>query len=513
MALSKAPKNTYPPAVDIRGLTYELPDGRVLFRDLNASIGPGLTALVGPNGVGKTTLARLISGDLEPTSGHIVRNVPATVFAQREDPDLLHKHLSGGQWMRVRLERFRTRLKRELADSMTGSFLILDEPTNDLDRDGRDAVLDFLRQRSRSGAATLLISHDRETLGLCDQTLELSSQGLALYGGGWREYDRARTHERENLARALETAEKERDRARAVRQAEREKQEKRNRNGAAAAAKGGQAKILLGLRKRNAQATTGKIDSGTLDRAEQAAARLSEALRAQKTAPVLYAAFAGRAIPAQKLLAEAIGFNVRYSELSTNQNGKTVGTTDTRWVFNRDLDFVWKGNVRIALQGSNGSGKSTLVNALLGFLPQTAITRGELRTGNNRNSQILYLDQRCSLLDEDRTVFENVRAVSNATDTEIRNTLAGFLFTRDTVFQPVRTLSGGERLRAALARGFFATTLPEVLVLDEPTNNLDLANIAFLEKVVAGFEGAVIVISHDPEFVRNCGVENVFQVG
>jgi ATPase subunit of ABC transporter with duplicated ATPase domains len=506
MALSKAPhpshskpKSGQLPAVDIRGLTFELPDGRMVLRDLNASIGPGLTALVGPNGVGKTTLARLISGDLEPTHGNIIRNVPVTVFAQREEPDLLHKHLSGGQWMRIRLER----LKRKLADSMTGSFLILDEPTNDLDRDGRDAVLDFLRQRSRSGAATLLISHDRETLGLCDQTLELSSQGLALYGGGWREYDRARTHERDNLARALETAEKERDRARAVRHAEREKQEKRNRNGAAAAAKGGQAKILLGLRKRNAQATTGKIDSGTLDRAEQAAARLSEALRAQKTDPVLYAAFAGRALPAQKLLAEAIGFNVRYSELSENQN---VNTTDTRWVFNRDLDFVWKGNVRIALQGSNGSGKSTLVNALLGFLPQTAVTRGELRTGNNRNSQILYLDQRCSLLDEDRSVFENVRSVSNATDTEIRNTLAGFLFTRDTVFQPVRTLSGGERLRAALARGFFATTLPEVLVLDEPTNNLDLANIAFLEKVVSGFAGAVIVISHDPEFLKNCDV-------
>jgi ATPase subunit of ABC transporter with duplicated ATPase domains len=505
MALSKA---SLLPAVDIRGLTFELPDGRVLFRDLNASIGPGLTALVGPNGIGKTTLARLISGGLEPTHGNIIRNVPVTVFAQREEPDLLLKHLSGGQWMRIRLERLRARLKRELDGSRssvtsTGSVtLILDEPTNDLDRDGRDAVFDFLRQRTLSGAATLLISHDRETLELCDRTLELSSQGLALYGGGWREYDRARTHERENLARALETAEKERDRARAVRHAEREKQEKRNRTGAAAAAKGGQAKILLGIRKRNAQATTGKIDSGTLDRTEQAAARLSEALRAQKTDPVLYAAFAGRALPAQKLLAEAIGFNVRYSEPSENQ-----------WVFNRDLDFVWKGNVRIALQGSNGSGKSTLVNALLGTLPQTAVTRGELRTGNNRNSQILYLDQRCSLLDEDSSVFENVRAVSNASDTEIRNTLAGFLFTRDTVFQPVRTLSGGERLRAALARGFFATTLPEVLVLDEPTNNLDLANIAFLEKVVAGFEGAVIVISHDPEFVRNCGVDNDFHVG
>lgn len=505
MAPSKAPRFSRSrnlPAVDIRGLTVELPDGRVLWRDLNASIGPGITALVGSNGAGKTTLARALCGDLEESvtvSGSVIRNVPVTAFAQREEPDPSHAHLSGGEWMRARLDRLMRALEEPglPTSPISGSLLILDEPTNDLDRDGRDAVLALLRARARDGASsTLIVSHDREVLGLCDQTLELGRHGLAVYGGGWRAYEQARAREHARLERRLEAAERERDRAREVRRTEQDKQEKRNRKGSASAAKGGQAKILLGLRKRNAQATTGKIDTGTLERAERAAAQLAEAVRAQKTDPVLYAAFAGRALPAQKRIAEARGFNLRHP-------GKP-------WLYPRNLDFAWRGNCRIVLEGGNGSGKSTLMRAVLGTLPHAAVTRGELVAGLNT---VLYLDQRCSLLDPERSVFDNMRAVSAKPDAEIRNLLAGFLFSRDAVFQPVRTLSGGERLRAALARGFFAAALPEVLVLDEPTNNLDLANIAFLERVVAGFEGAVILVSHDTAFAKNCGILETLRLG
>lgn len=103
-------------------------------------------------------------------------------------------------------------------------------------------------------------------------------------------------------------------------------------------------------------------------------------------------------------------------------------------------------------------------------------------------------------------MFENVRAVSSAGESEIRNGLAQFLFANDAVFQKVSELSGGERLRASLARGLLSTQKPELMVLDEPTNNLDLVNIQFLEQVVSEFRGAVIVISHDEKFLRNCSV-------
>lgn len=147
-------------AITLRGVSFELSNGRELFQNLNLSLDVGLTALVGPNGVGKTTLARLISGDIEPTVGTVRRNTAVTFFAQRQEPpamtvdellafdytwsalseSLLNgidrqaicSDLSGGQWMRVRLSR-----------TLNDGFLILDEPTNDLDRSGREIVCSF----------------------------------------------------------------------------------------------------------------------------------------------------------------------------------------------------------------------------------------------------------------------------------------------------------------------------------------------------------------------------------
>jgi ATPase subunit of ABC transporter with duplicated ATPase domains len=378
--------------------------------------------------------------------------------------------LSGGQWMRVRL-----------ACALDDQFLILDEPTNDLDDDGRKSLTQFLQERE---GGALLISHDRGCLQLCEEIFELSNRGLARFGGGWSAYTRARECERERLSAALEGAKRERDAALANRVDQRVRQDKRNRRGAVSATRGGMPRILLGDRKRRAQTTSGKLDCTTLDRSTSAVREAYEALTEMKIDPVMYADVIGHEIPAQKLVAEALGFNVRFRD----------------WIYRQDLDFTWRGNVRIALRGANGSGKSTLVKALLGGVFET---RGRLRRGD---LVTFYLDQWCSLLREQQSVLENVSAVSQASESEIRNGLAKFLFANDAVFQRVSELSGGERLRASLARGLLSTHKPELMVLDEPTNNLDLVNIQFLEQVVRQFRGALVVISHDEEFLKNCGV-------
>lgn len=480
-----------------RGVSYELPNGRELFQNLDFSLGSGLAALVGPNGIGKSCLAKLIAGELEPAGGVMRRNGSIRLFPQRLlpppvtvagflvdyewslvgesllediDADALCTTLSGGQWMRVRL-----------AGALSEDFLILDEPTNDLDRDGRQAIIRFLKERRNN---VLLISHDRECLQQCTQIFELSNRGLTKFGGRWSAYTQARHSERERLSSALETAKRERDAVSAARAAQRSQQEKRNRRGCESAARGGAPKILLGARKRRAQATTGKIDTTTLQRTDDAVRAAHEALGNLKLEPLMYADLIGREMPAQKLVAEAREFNIRFCD----------------WIYRRDLDFSWRGPVRVALRGANGSGKSTLVKAVLGDASET---RGELRRGD---LVALHLDQRCSVLEDNMNVFENVRAVTSASDSEIRTGLARFLFAKETVFHPVRTLSGGERLRATLARGFLGTQLPELLVLDEPTNNLDLANVEFLESIVSDFRGALIVISHDEQFLTNCGV-------
>lgn len=484
--------------VVVHGVSLELASGHVLFSSLDFSLSWGITALVGPNGVGKTCLARILAGELSPTEGVVRRSGTVKLFSQRATPpslsvaefltadhewSLLSERLlqgidreatctalSGGQWMRVRLAR-------DLSDD----FLILDEPTNDLDRDGREAVAQFLRDRT---GGTLLISHDRECLQLCREVLELSNQSLARFGGGWEAYLDAKTSERDRLNAALDLAKRERSAAHAERVEKIERQDRRNRRGAAAGTRGGIPKLILGGRKRKAQATTGKIDVATLDRANEAVRAAHEAFMELKVDPVMYADLLGGELPAQKLIAEASGFNIRFDD----------------WLYACDLEFSWRGNVRVALGGGNGAGKTTLLRALLGT---PLAMRGELRVGSLTT---LYLDQRCGLLDDDASVFDNVRAVSAATDSDIRNGLARFLFAGDAAFQRVSKLSGGERLRAAIARGLLSTEKPELLLLDEPTNNLDLANVEFLERIICQYRGALVVISHDATFLERCGV-------
>ncbi|MFC4315002.1 ATP-binding cassette domain-containing protein [Steroidobacter flavus] len=492
------------PVIVARDVAYEFSNGRELFKDLSFSLSALRSGLVGPNGVGKTCLARLLAGELEPSRGVIQRHGPVTLFAQRQPPEpiavadylasveqwsltrdrllanidqqALCTTLSGGQWMRVRLARV-----------LDDGFLILDEPTNDLDREGREAVFQFLLAHT---GGVLLISHDRETLELCDEILELSNVGLMKFGGSWSEYVVEKDRERTRLGAALDQAKRERDSAIAHRFEQQARQEKRNRRGQAAAARGGIPRIIAGGLKRAAQTTTGKRDVAQVERAEAAVKSAHEAFENMKVDPVMYADLMGQALHAQKLVAEAQGFNIRFQD----------------WLYAKDLDFSWRGNVRLALQGPNGSGKSTLLKALTGA-PLT--TRGELNRGQ---LVTLYIDQRCSVLDDSLSILDNVRSVAPGSESEIRTHLARFLFTRDTVFQKTSSLSGGERLRATLARGLLSIHKPELLLLDEPTNNLDLANIEFLETLVSEFRGALIVVSHDRSFLERCGVSEEFEL-
>jgi ATPase subunit of ABC transporter with duplicated ATPase domains len=495
-------------ALTASGVSYTFPNGRELLHNLSFSLDTRLAALVGPNGVGKTTLAKILAGELGPTAGAVRRHAPVKLFPQREMPasmtvaEFLSAEyewslpgerllenidrgamcvtLSGGEWTRVRLAR-------ALDHARGDQYLILDEPTNDLDRHGRDAVFQSLRER-KGGA--LLISHDRECLQLCAAILELSNRGVMKYGGRWSAYAEAKERERERLSAALDLAKRERDSARADEAEQRSRQERRSRHGAAAAARANLPKLLLGARKRRAEATAGKLNVAATARSERLVREAHAALTEMKVDPVMYADLVGREIPARKLVAEAHGFNIRFQD----------------WIYPHDLNFTWRGNVRVALQGANGSGKSTLLAALRGGEFQT---RGQLRRGALAT---LYLDQRCSLLDDSSSVLENVRAHSSMGETQIRNQLARFLFSQQTLYQSAGELSGGERLRAALACGLLRTQQPELMVLDEPTNNLDLANVQFLERIVSAFRGALVVVSHDEIFLGNCGIGQQFPV-
>lgn len=481
-------------------VSFEYPNGHILFKDLNFSIQNEIVGLVGTNGVGKSTLAKLIAGEIELGAGTIQRNTLISYLSQREvppsvsvdeftapqshwniyqqrilegiNPELACSKLSGGQWMRVRLAKI-----------LGECFLILDEPMNDLDRAGRDILIEFLKQH-RSGA--LLISHDQESLEICESILELSPKGLTKFGGAWSEYLEHKDSLIENLERELVQNKKEKSQLITARSKRMADQEKRSQRGAKNAVKTGMSKIQIGGRKRTAQTTAGKIDLVTKDRLDSASSNLRDALEKMKTEPVMYSQMKGKSIPSQKLVAEALEYNLYFDQ----------------WLYRHPLNFCWRGNIRIALCGPNGSGKTTLLESITGA--QFTSIKGEMRRGH---LNILYINQKCSFLDDEKSIFENVREKASLDESEIRNSLAKFLFTKDKVFQKVKELSGGERLRASLAKGLLDTQKPEVLILDEPTNNLDRVNIQFLEGLVTEFQGAVVVVSHDEYFLKNCNIK------
>ncbi|MDQ7991125.1 MAG: ATP-binding cassette domain-containing protein, partial [Propionicimonas sp.] len=165
---------------------------------------------------------------------------------------------------------------------------------------------------------------------------------------------------------------------------------------------------------------------------------------------------------------------------------------------------VVRGPERIALTGPNGVGKTTLVEQLVNHRggPQGAASANPL------TDRVGYLPQRLDGLAEDRSVLDNVQAAApQVAPGLLRNRLARFLLRGDAVERPVATLSGGERFRVALARVLLADPPAQLLVLDEPTNNLDLASVEQLVAALAGYRGALLVVSHDRGFLRRLGLD------
>lgn len=490
-------------AIQLQNVSLEYSDGTLIFNQMNLSLEHLKYGLVGPNGSGKTSLARLISGELAPIQGTIKRgNESVHYFSQSEDPPLVSiaeylsdtsvyeephfmtllndlpferscSQLSGGEWMKVRLAR---------AGSIGSSFIIFDEPTNHLDREGREGILKFLDFYQ---GGVLIISHDRELLEKVDKILEISHHGVSVISGNWSQYKVWRDQERVNLLSDLENAKKKRKQCELERREQLEKQEKRQRQGHKQGAKGGIPRIVAGMLKRRAEETKGTLDKLSSRKLDDAVNEAWNAYQKLKIDPVMFAELPEVELPSGKLIFEASQFNFRFSE---NDN----------FLWKNDLNFTFYGPSRIVITGPNGSGKSTLLQLLISSLEGQ--TRGELNVGSVEMS---LLDQKYSLLDPEESIFSNVQKSSHMNDKDLRNALAMFLFQGDSVFKKVSVLSGGEKLRVALAKVLLASPPANVLLLDEPTNNLDMANIEFLEELLKQYQGALVVVSHDVEFIRS----------
>ena len=524
------------PAITISTLSWSTPDGRRLFSQLDLSFGAERTGLVGRNGVGKTSLLKLIAGALTPQSGRVsvsgslgvlrqaVQVSPeetvADLFAARaalalldraEAGDATADELAGADWTiearmaealaRVGLDAAydtplaalsggqRTRASLAALVFAEPDFLLLDEPTNNLDREGRGAVIDLLAGW-RAGA--IVVSHDRELLDTMDAIVELTSLGATRYGGNWSAY---------HARKAIEIAAAEQDLADAERrvadvarsaQATAERKARTDKTGRRKAAKGDMPRIMLGMMKNRSEGTSG------------ANARLAESRRADALDAAAAARERVEVLQPLSVVIPSTGLVAGRTVLALD--AVTAGYESGRPIIH-DLTFAMIGPERVAVTGPNGSGKTTLLALITGALQPW---QGAVRVIPDH----AMLDQQVSLLDPALSIRDNFRRINRQADENAcRAALARFMFRADAALQITGTLSGGQLLRAGLACVLGGGTPPSLLILDEPTNHLDIDSIEAVEAGLRAYDGALLVVSHDTAFLENIGVTRRVELG
>jgi ATPase subunit of ABC transporter with duplicated ATPase domains len=366
--------------------------------------------------------------------------------------------------------------------------LLLDEPTNNLDQTGRMAVRDLL---AGWGGGALVASHDRALLDQMDRIVQLSPVDVTILGGGWADFVAERDAAREVASAELDRSRREVARQRRQAQDRTEKQQSRDRMGRASRARGDLPKILLGARKERAEGTAG-AGRALADRQETEARAAVDAAR-QRVEVVVPRSFTlpSSGLPANRTV-------LRIEDVSLVRGGRCLFDS---------LSFSLTGPERVAIAGPNGAGKTSLIRLATGELAPDA---GRVNAVRER---VAVLDQHADLLDPALSVVENMRALHpELTAHQAHEVAARFAFRNEEALRPIATMSGGERLRAGLAAAFASPMVPQLLVLDEPTNHLDIEAVEELERALASYDGAMLVVSHDRAFLGAIGVQRTIRL-
>lgn len=501
------------PFVSCMGVSYELPNGNTIFENLNFNLNAKIYGLVGANGVGKTTLLKILLSELQPSEGKVVlqgsiASLPQLLKKPDLDPELpgLNPILYGLNLSPDHLERNSNQLsggeivRLHLAKLLLHppSILLLDEPTNNLDLEGKEALYSLIK---RWRGCLVVVSHDRTLLNHVEHILELSSLGLRIYGGNYDFYSEVLESENQTLSQKITTA-KQREkketedlRESLERQTRKILQSKRNNE------KGGMPKIIANGLARKSQATLGKLKDRQQDRLAQAKTQVQDLRSQQRNQSSITVDLPETRVPATKELLWVIDFNFQYSNL--------YGC-----LLSKPVSFSIVGPQRVHIKGRNGAGKTTLLKAIVN--PEfEAHVRGQIHGKVQlKTHRIAFLDQNAEVLgDGTESLLERFTSFTpHLTESERRIRLGRFLFVQEQTQKTIGSLSGGERMRAALACILFSETPPELLILDEPTNNLDLDSIQQIENALSGFQGGLLVISHDEAFLNAISISTTLEL-
>ncbi|HOL83739.1 MAG TPA: ABC-F type ribosomal protection protein [Thermoclostridium caenicola] len=438
--------------------------------------------ITGPNGAGKSTLLKVLAGIESPDEGSVRLYTSYSFLRQQDDgvpesmasslpvgrnqrlmglldwePDRQHVHLSGGEKAKLRfLHAF---------DPDCG-ILFADEPTSNLDMESADIVKKELKAYK---GTLLLVSHDRDLLDeLCDTILEIMNGEVRVFPGNYTQYVRQREAEYQRQVFEYESYIRERDRLK-----ERILERKANRQ-AIRKAPSRMGNSEARLHRRNWTAIQKKL-SQSIDQLETRLEKLEKKEKPRELPQVLIKIeppsnpVSSKAVRARNL---TIGFNVR--KLITNAT------------------FEIPTGKRTALLGKNGSGKTTLANLIAERDSRLSIAPGV---------EFGFFKQDFSILDETRSILENVMAESEKPEHEVRGVLARLLIPAGHVHKPVALISGGEKVKVSIAR--LLVSKANFIILDEPTNYLDVFSLEALESVLKDYTGTLLLISHDRQFVEN----------
>ncbi|HMH58119.1 MAG TPA: ATP-binding cassette domain-containing protein [Galbitalea sp.] len=516
-------------AISLTNVGFTWPDGALVLGGITATFGSGRTGLIGLNGSGKSTLLRLIRGELTPTVGSITlsgeidylpqsitldnASTVADLLGIRMKLDALHAIESGD----VSLENFEALgddwdIETLAADALRAAGLkasdldrpasrlsggetilvaiaglrlratpivLLDEPSNNLDRDARRRLADMIIGWK---AALVVVSHDVSLLELMDDTAEIYAGRLTIFGGPYSEFVvrlEAEQDAAQQAQRAAEQAVKVEKRQRVEAES---KLAQRSQVARKAFLEKRVPKIVANGRKSSAQVSAGKLRT-------ESDGKLRDARESLDTA--------------EWRVRSDDQIRVDLPDPSVGAGRRLAGLTGS------NREFVIQGPERVALIGPNGVGKTTLLEALV----RPELARPGRATAIAYTDRIGYLTQRLDGLDEDASVLDNIRAASPSVPPGlVRNRLARFLIRGGSVDRPVRGLSGGERFRVSLARLLLADPPPQLLVLDEPTNNLDLGSVDQLVGALRDYRGGLLVVSHDDTFLARLELTRVIEL-
>lgn len=515
----------------LQNISYTHSNKDLLFSDINLTVNnQEKIALIGNNGAGKSTLLKLIAKELHPSGGQLhVDTEPyylPQIFGQ-------YNHLTIAQALRIenKLNVLKEILKGNtseenfnlLSDDWTiedrcleafnywqlidldlsqkmetlsggqktkiflaGIFIhqpelvLLDEPSNHLDVSGRQLLYDFIQSTK---STLLIVSHDRKLLNLLDTICELSKHGIKVYGGTYEFYLEQKQIENSALSLDIQSKEKALRKAKEKERETLERQQKLDSRGKAKQEKAGVAKIMMNTLRSNAENSTSKMKSVHAEKIGGISQELQELRSTLPDIDKMKFGFDNSLLHKGKILFTATNINFSY---------------DTQPLWRENLNFQITSGERIVMKGLNGSGKTTLIKLILGNLEPQA---GNLYRAENK---AIYIDQDYSLIRNELNVYEQAQQFNTSAlqEHEIKIRLNRFLFTKEDWGKPCSALSGGERMRLILCCLTISSRSPDIIILDEPTNNLDIQNIEILTAAINEYHGTLMVVSHDETFLQ-----------